>query len=105
MENEIYTQLKELKILSEKIIIKLTNIESEILIIKDSRLTNIELEILEIKKINNICSLSLNNMDYHISFVESIYDKIKSPFQMVLNQFSSNEILPCSNKQLKIDKN
>ena len=83
--------------------LKLTNIESEILIIKDYRLTNIELEILEIKKINNICSLSLNNMDYHISFVESIYDKIKSPIVCFHFNYETNIIKNQKQGSCRID--
>lgn len=66
----------------------------------ESRLTTIELDIKEIKNdLKNMDGIkySLKNMDNHISFIESIYEKIKSPFQIALSQFSLFYTLPPDN--------
>jgi len=51
----------------------------------ESRLDSIESEI------NNIKS-STEKMDTHISFVEHIYDTVKSPFYYIINKVSYKKI-------------
>lgn len=69
MENEILSAiLKKLDTIEERII----NIEEEIHIIKQGS----------------------DNMNNHISFIESVYDTVKSPFYFIMNKIKPIEQLP-----------
>lgn len=49
-----------------------------------------KLEIMQ-NDINNIKKAS-NNMDNHISFVETVYDTVKNPFYYIMNKIQPIEI-------------
>jgi DNA anti-recombination protein RmuC len=53
----------------------------------EQRIVNIEEEIHDIKQ-------SSDNMNDHISFVESVYDTVKSPFYFIMNKIKTIEQLP-----------
>jgi len=55
---------------------RLDRLESETLLVKESAV-NIENDMVYIKQ-------STNNMDYHISFVESVYNAVRLPFARIL---------------------
>ena len=57
----------------------------EILISIYNDIQNLKKEIKEIKEKMNEIETSTNNMDKHITFVESVYTTVKSPFHFLLN--------------------
>lgn len=68
----------------------------------ERKLETIELEIKVIKNNTQVIQSSTSNMDTHISFVENIYDSVKTPFYYVVNSFSTNKIEPL--EQIKLIK-
>lgn len=70
-----------------KILDKLDNIEE--------RLEKLEKEVSYIKD-------SSNNMNEHISFVENVYDTVKSPFYFIMNKIKPIDGIPIKeHKQLE----
>lgn len=60
----------------------------------EEKLDKLENDIKLLKKANE-------QLDEHITFVENVYDTIKSPFYYVLNKISYIDTIP--NKQKKIE--
>lgn len=65
---------------------------SESLYIIIQKLTLIENDILKINMEIKEIRTGVNKMEAHISFVDSVYNKIKSPFHYILNYVDKNII-------------
>jgi glycerol-3-phosphate responsive antiterminator len=74
------------QVLNEEILNTLNSLIERLNII-DTKLDVIEKDMEYLKKGNN-------NMLNHISFVENVYDTIKSPFYFILNKIKPIEIPP-----------
>jgi len=76
-------KLNELLNKIDNIDIKIDNID-----IKIDNIDNIEIKIDKIINQNDKISSETCRMDSHVSFVEDIYDKVKSPFHFTMNTIS-----------------
>jgi len=58
----------------------------------DKILLNQQNDTFNINKINKDVEFFSKNMNSHISFIESVYDNIKSPFCFILNKISKTTL-------------
>jgi hypothetical protein len=58
------------------------------------KLDNIEERLEKIEKEVNYIKDSSDNMNEHISFVETVYDTVKSPFYFIMNKIKPIEQIP-----------
>lgn len=65
----------------------LTNVEDKLNELLN-KIDNIEIKIDKIINQNDKISSETCRMDSHVSFVEDIYDKVKSPFHFTMNTIS-----------------
>jgi hypothetical protein len=59
----------------------------------NTRLDRIEKMLITIEELLNPIIESSNNMNNHIDFIETIYDRIKSPFHFIMDRITNNPLV------------